>query len=285
MQEILDIFRSEILESEAVSKLQSLTVSSLQYLKFLGILVLGILLISSFSRFLFGKKAQVTQAIASAIEIFFVYVITIVVYALGLQLPFPLVPLPFVALAEDYLVIFPILTADFPSICDQTLKLLIIAFLVNLAGGLIPRGEHPIPWFFLRLLTVVLSVALIYGAEYLLHIYIPQGLGAYAPMILLCVLAALILLGSLKLLVGGLIAFLDPIMAALYTFFFANVVGRALAKAILTTGLIMGLLAALNYLEIYAVHIAASVLKAYIPLLLIVLVLWYVVGHLFTKED
>ena len=285
MQDILDIFKAEILESEAVAKLQSLTVSSLQYLNFLGILVLGILLISSFSRFIFGKKSQVTQAVASAIEIFFVYVISIVIYALGLHLPIFLAPLPFVALAEDHLVIFPILSADFPAICDQTVKLLIIGFLVNLSGSLIPKGQRLIPWFLLRIVAVVVSVALIYGVEYLLATYVPQGLGEYAPMILLCVLAALILLGSLKLLVGGLIAFLDPIMGALYTFFFANIIGRALAKAILTTALIMGLVAALNYLEILAVHIAASVLTAYIPLLVIVLLLWYVVGHLFTKED
>jgi hypothetical protein len=36
----------------------------------------------------------------------------------------------------------------------------------------------------------------------------------------------------------------------------------------------------LNYLEIGAVYIASAALAAYLPLLIIVLVLWYVVGHL-----
>ena len=62
-------------------------------------------------------------------------------------------------------------------------------------------------------------------------------------------------------------------------------VGRAISKAILTAGLIIGLVCALNALDIYAVHIAPSALTAYIPLLAVVLLLWYVVGHLFTKDD
>lgn len=284
MQEILDFFQSNILESDLAAKLSEWTATGLQYIKFVGILVIGILLLSSLSRFLFGKKAQVTQAIAAAIEIFFVYVLSVVIIALGLRLQEFLIPLPFVTMAEDFMLIFPIFEADFPMICNQAAQLLIIAFLVNLVNGLLPQGEHVITWFFLRVIVVAVSVVLIYFADLLLAQYVPQEIMENGPMILLISLVALILLGSLKVLVGGAIAFLDPIMAALYTFFFANIIGRALAKAMLTSALIIGLVAALNALQIYAVHIAASVLTAYIPLLLIVLILWYVVGHLFTKE-
>ena len=86
--------------------------------------------------------------------------------------------------------------------------------------------------------------------------------------------------GALKLLVGGLLAFINPVLALLYTFFFANVVGKQLSKAILTTTLLTALVCLLNYLQIGAVFIAGAALLAYIPLLLIVLVLWYVIGHI-----
>lgn len=284
MNEILEVFKTEIVNSELVGQIQQISVSAVQYLKFLGILVFGILLLSSLNRFLFGKEAQLNQAVASAMEILCVYVINTVIYALGLQLQQFITPLPFVTMVEDYLVLYPILSAEFTDICHHVLKLLIIAFLVNLINGFVPKGEHVLTWFLLRLVTVILSVAVIFVAERALNTYLPQGLYEIAPTVLLCCLVALILLGSLKVFVGAAMAFLDPIVAALYTFFFSTFIGRALAKAMVSTALLTALVVALDYLGIAAVHIAASALIAYIPLLLIVLALWYVVGHLFTKE-
>ena len=284
MEELLTVFEHGSASDDTMSKLQNFHIEELQYLKFLGILIFGFLLISSMARFLLGKKAQINQAVTASVEIFFVYVIAVVFYALGLKLDIFIAPLPLVALTEDYLVFFPILSADFTLLCDQLLHLLIIAFLVNLVNGWIPAGKHWVVWIFLRFLTVVASVALIYGAELLLATFVPQGLADYAPTVLLCVLIALVLLGSLKLLVGATMALSNPIIAALYTFFFANYVGRALSKAILSTALVSGIVITLNALEIFAVHIAASVLGAYIPLLLIVFGLWLLIGYVFARE-
>lgn len=284
MNVILELFESEIANSEIVKQLQQISVSAVQYAKFLGILIFGILLISSLTRFLFGKKAQINLAVTSAMEILCVYIINTVVFALGLQLQQFLTPLPFVTLVEDYLLLYPILSAEFLGICQHVLKLLIIAFLVNLLNEFIPKGKRVITWFILRFLTVALSVAVIYFADLALNTFLPQGFADIAPTVLLCALVALILLGSLKVFVGAAMAFLDPIVAALYTFFFSNFIGRALAKAMVSTVLLTGLVVALDYLQITVVHIAASVLTAYIPLLVVVLLLWYVVGHLFTKE-
>lgn len=280
MNEILEVFKTEIVNSELVGQIQSISVSAVQYAKFLGILVFGILLISSLSRFLFGKKAQLNLAVTSAMEILCVYVVNTVIYALGLQLQQFITPLPFVTMVEDYLLIFPVLSAEFTDICQHVLKLLIIAFLVNLINEFVPKGKHVLTWFLLRIITVILAVVVIYFAELALNTYLPQGFADIAPTVLLCALVALVLLGSLKVFVGAAMAFLDPIVAALYTFFFSSFIGRALAKAMVSTALLTALVVALDYLGIAVVHIAAAVLTAYIPLLLIVLVLWYIVGHI-----
>lgn len=280
MNEILKIFESDLNGSELLAQVQQLNVSAVQYLKFLGILVFGILLISSLVRFLFGKEAQINLAVTSSMEILCVYVLNTVIYALGLQLQQFITPLPFVTMVEDYLVLYPILSAEFTDICQHVLKLLIIAFLVNMINEFIPKGEHVVTWFLLRIITVIIAVAAIYVAELALNTYLPQGLYEIAPTVLLCVLVALVLLGSLKVIVGAALAFLDPISAALYTFFFSTFIGRALAKAMVSTALLTALIVALDYLGITVVHIAAAVLTAYIPLLLIVLVLWYIVGHI-----
>lgn len=285
MNEILDVFEYGLnqagqISSDILSHVGEMKVTILQYAKFLGILIFGILLISSLFRFLFGKKNQINMAMTSSMEILCVYVINVVIYALGLHLKEFITPLPFVTMVEDYLILYPILQADFVDICHHVLKLLIIAFLVNLINEFIPEGKHLITWFLLRIITVVLAVAAIYFAELGLNTFLPQGLYDIAPTVLLCCLVALVLLGSLKLLVGAVMAFLDPIVAALYTFFFSTFIGRSLAKAMVSTALLTGLVAALNALNISVVLIAASALTAYLPLLLIVLALWYIVGHI-----
>lgn len=280
MNDLLKVFNEEIDAAAVLEQAEQLRVSAVQYIKFVGILIFGILLISSLARFLFGKKAQLNLAVTSAVEIFCVYVVNIVIYALGLQLQQFLTPLPFVTMVEDYLLIYPILSAEFTEICQHVLKLLIIAFLVNLLNEFIPTGRHIVTWFLLRFITVVLSVAAIYVFELVLNTYLPQGFAEIAPTVLLCALVALILLGSLKVFVGAAMAFLDPIVAALYTFFFSNFIGRSLAKAMVSTALLTALVVLLNHLEIVIIHIAASALTAYIPLLLVVLALWYIVGHI-----
>ena len=71
------------------------------YAKFAGILVFGLLLISSLFRFIFGKKAQLNHAVSSAVEILCLYVINIVIYSLGLHWKLFLSPLPFMSIEGD----------------------------------------------------------------------------------------------------------------------------------------------------------------------------------------
>lgn len=284
MEKILQIIQSANWEFEIPETITQIGATALQYGKFLGLLISGVLLLSSLTRLMFGKENQINLAITAAMEILCLYVINIVICASGLDYKLFLSPLPFVGMSEDYLYLFPLLSADMPVLYNHLLRLLIIAFLVNLIGGLIPQGQNLLAWTILRLITVAFSVAALYGADLLFGWYLPQGFGAYAPTVLVLSLAALIALGSLKLFVGAALAFLDPIIAALYTFFFSNFIGRALARAMVSCLLISGLLLLANWLGITALPIAAEALKGYIPLLAVVVVLWYFVGRLLKKH-
>ena len=280
MNDILNFFHDAWNPGELLNTIENMQVTAIQYVKFLAILIFGVLFLSSVARFLFGKKAQLNLAFTSSMEILCVYVITILIHALGWQLQQFVTPLPFVNISGDYLILYPILNAEFTNICSHILKLLIIAFLVNMINEFIPKGEHLITWLLLRMITIVISIAVIYVLELALNTFLPEGLQDIAPTVLLCALIALILLGALRWVVGAVLVFLDPISAALYTFFFSTFIGRALARAMVSTALLTGLIVALHYLEISVVLIAATVLTAYIPLLLIALVLWYIVGHI-----
>ena len=227
---------------------------------FLGIvLIVGFLLLSSLLKLLFGKKAQIGKAITSGMEILCLYALYIAIYVWGLHWNVFLNPLPFLSLDDRALHIFTFAGADFTAICSEVLRVLILAFLVNLMNSIIPKGKHFFTWLLLRSGTVALAVLANYMAESALSVWLPFGIATYAPMILIGVLLLLILLGSLKLLVGVALGVANPIIGALYTFFFANFIGRALARAILTTALITALVYLLNILGLTAIVITAPV--------------------------
>ncbi len=250
------------------------------YVKFLLVFVIGVLLLGFLARLIFGKRSTLNHSVSSAIAILCIYVVNVVVYSTGAKLEAILSPLPFVRLEGDYLILFNFLTADFNSICAQILSMIVLAFIMNLLDSWLPKGKKLLSWYFFRFLSVVLAICLHFVLNMLLGAVIPDDVARIAPAILAILLVAALLLGALKLVVGGVLAFVNPFLAILYTFFFSTLVGKQLSKAMLTTLILTVLVCLLNYLGVAAIYIASAALAAYLPLLIIVLVLWYVVGHL-----
>lgn len=251
-----------------------------QFVQFTGILVVGVLAIALIGRLVFGKRSALNHAVSAAIAILCIYVVNVVVYSTGLQLQQLLSPLPFVTIDQNYLQIVNLLSMELPQICPIVLDMVILAFLVNLLDSWLPTGKNLFSWFFFRILSVVLGICLQYIVALVLGILVPDGLAEIVPMVLMGVLLASLLLGVLKLLVGGALGFINPLLGLFYTFFFANTVGKQLSRAILTTALLTGLVCLLSYLSITSIYIASAALAAYLPLLIVVLVLWYVVAKL-----
>lgn len=266
--------------NQLFTTLQQKVDTILDYVLFFVIAIVGFLLISSMFRFLFGKKAQIGKAITSAMEVLCLYVICIVVYSFGVHWDVFLNPLPFVSIENGYMHIFPIIGAGFTEICAHFTKLLLICFLVNLMNSIIPEGKKLWLWLLLRVVTVVLVVFVNYGLDLALNTWLPQGITEIAPLILLGVLLLLILLGSLKLIVGATLFVANPVIGALYTFFFSNFIGRSLARSIISAGLITALVYLLNTMQIMTIVISASSLVLLIPALLIVVLLWYIVDRI-----
>ena len=109
----------------------------------------------------------------------------------------------------------------------------------------------------------------------------PDAMLVWAPTILLGILILAMAVGALKLLVGLFLSTVNPLIAFFYTFFFANAVGKQISKAVLTTALIAGIVYFLNWLNIHLIYIAAAALTAYIPFVILLLVVWYVVCRIF----
>lgn len=256
-------------------------VELLPMLKFVAVCALAFLGIGLVFKLILGEKSELNHALSSAIGILCIYAVTVVIYTFNpYELNRLLSPLPFVSFSGEYLVVLPLTAAELPALCDEVLSMIILAFLVNLLDTAIPDGEGLISWFFSKAVCVVLAMGLHLAVTWALDAFLPGVLTAYAPMILLGILLVLLFLGLLKLLLGLVLGAIDPIIGAISAFFFSNIVGRQLSKAVLTTAALCGVVYLLERTGYTVVCISAAALTAYIPLIAILLVLWFVIGSI-----
>ena len=249
-------------------------------LKFLAMFTAGFLLLGVLGRMLLGRRSGANHALSSAVGILFIYAVSVAIYAFRpWNLEDLISPLPFTAFSGEYLVLFPLRSAELNSVCFELVSMLILAFLVNLLDSLLPQGRSVLGWYFLRFVTVILAMLAHLLVRWGIASYMPGVLLEYAPMILLGVLGVMLALGVLNLLLGLVLTVANPILGGIYAFFFSNLVGRQLTRAVGTTAVLTGLVYLMEHFGITALCITQSALISCAPLLLVVLILWYLIGH------
>lgn len=252
-------------------------VASAQFLLYFAAasLIMGVL-----SRVVLGKRSSLNHSLSSVIGILFIYAVTVAVYTFRpWNLDDFLSPLPFVAFSGDYLIVYPLGDLDFLPLCSEVLSLIILAFLVNLLDSFIPKGKTAVGWYLYRLLSVAASMLLHLVVRYLFRTYMPQLLVSYAPTVLLIVLVITLLSGIISLILGFVIAIANPFLGAMYTFFFSNFVGKQLSKAMFTSAILCCIVYLMGHFGYTVICISAAALTAYIPMAIVLLLLWYLIGH------
>ena len=245
------------------------------------VLLIGTFLLGAVGRFAFGKRSVLNNSVSSAIGILFIYGVTVVLKSFGAQFEQLIAPLPYVTITESSLRIFSFQGAHYTVLCSEVLSMIILSFLVNLADGWLPKGKSLLGWLFFRCMTVVLAFFLHLIVVGLFTTYLPQGIVIYAPTVLLVLLVLMLLTGALKIVVGAVLATVNPIIAGLYTFFFATVIGKQITKAMLTTLILSALVYLLNHLGCTVISIASAALMAYIPFVIILVIVWYIIYRVF----
>lgn len=280
-EETIAALKSFLPTGQELSDLIPTQIDLITMLKFIGIFAGVSIVLSLLGRVIFGKRSSLNHALSSAMGIFFMLAISTVIYVFDPRnLAQYLSPLPYVAFSGEYLILFPFTTAGFASICDELLSMIILAFLVNLLDTFIPKGKNVFSWYLLRFLTVLLALGLHYAFTWVSNAYLPGFLVTYAPVLLLAVLVLGVFMGLLNVVLGVVLITLNPIFGALYTFFFSTLVGKQLTKAICTTFVLTAVVIALNYFGTTMLCIAGAALAAYIPLMIALMILWYLIGHL-----
>ena len=249
--------------------------------QFLLFFAAGILLLSTLGRFVLGRNSSLNHSVSCAMAILFIYAMTIVVYTFEpWNLDSLLSPLPFVSFHKDYLVLFQFGSASIPALCQEVLSLILLAFLINLLDIVIPHGDSTVGWLLLRLMTVILSMGLHLVMNWILDSFIPELLTTYAPAVLVFLLLAMMFLGFLNTILSLFLIVVNPIIGALYTFFFSNIFGKQITKAFFTSAIIIAIAFLLDHLGYTVISISIPALAGYVPLLILSLVLWYLIGYL-----
>ena len=269
---------------DIISNAASLIPTDLDFMtmaKFLLVFAGAMLLLGLVGRMVLGKRSSLNHSVSSAMGILFIYAVTIVCYTFKhWNLTQFLSPLPFVTFSEDYMIVLPLQGAEFTAICREILAMVILAFLVNLLDTFIPKGESVLGWYLLRFVTIVLAMGLHLGIRWAFDTYLPDVLVTYAPTILLGILVAMMLLGVVNLLLSLVLTVVNPILGAIYAFFFSNIIGKQVTKAIFTTVLLCVVVFLMSHFGFTVIHIGIASLQAYIPLAVVCLILWYVIGHI-----
>lgn len=237
-------------------------------------LILGVM-----GRMVLGKRSSLNLSVSSALGILFIYALTVVIYTFHpWKLEMLLSPLPFAAFHGDYLILMPISDLQFPALCGQILSLLVLAILVNLVDTFMPKGKNVFLWLLFRLMTIAACMGLHLTVNWAFRTYLPNILVTYAPMILLLALCFCLLSGLVNLLLGLVIASANPFLGAMYTFFFSNIVGKQVSKAVFSSAIICAVLYLLDLFGYTVICISAAALLTYLPLALVLLLLWYLIG-------
>lgn len=280
-EEVISGLASYIPSPEELAAYIPTQVDFMHMLKFVCLFALVALVGGAVGRVAFGKRSSLNHAVSSAMGILFMVIVTALIYIFNpYSLSQYLSPLPYVAFTGDYMVLFSFPGSDFPTICSEVLSMIILAFLVNLLDTFIPKGKSILGWYLLRFLTVLLAMAAHILVTWAIATFVPVSLATYAPVILLGILAAMLLLGVLNVLLGTVLTVVNPFLGAVYAFFFSNVIGKQLSKAVVTTILLTVLAVALEYLGYTVLYIAGAALGTYTPLLIVLLILWYLIGHI-----
>lgn len=277
---------SDLLPNDLDSTISSLSggfstsIGILSMLKFILVYCAAVLTFGVLARLILGRRSNLNRAVSASIGILVIYIVTIAVYTFRpLQLENYLSPLPFVSFLGDYLFVVPFYGTSFNTICSNIMSMIVLAFLVNLMDSVLPDFESIVNWYITQFLLVVLSMGLHLGVNYLINSYMPIFIVTYAPSVLLLLLLCMLLLSIAKLVLGVVLTVVNPIVGAIYAFFFSSHIGKQLTKAVLSTAVLCGVFYTMGHFGYTVIAITPAALLTYIPLLVTLLILWFVLGH------
>ena len=158
---------------------------------------------------------------------------------------------------------------------------MILVLLYNVIDNLLPDGEHSVSWIIFRCITTVIAAVTHHFIAVLTNDYLPELLLSYGPIILLACLLISLLSGLLGAMLSFLMVVVNPVFGFIFHFFFSSGLGKQISKAMLTSGLLLVLVVTLRHLGYGVIGISTGALLSFIPLLLILIAVWWILERVF----
>ena len=228
-------------------------------------------------RLFFGSRCTVNRSISGFLGVLFIYAVTVTIYTLK---PWNfnqyLSPLPFAIFRNDILILSFSACSTFSLLAAQLLSLIVLCFIIHLLNFLLPNGRSFLGWLFFRIIAVALGIFLNLAANWALNTFLPGVIADSAPMILLGVLIAALLISLFNPLLCIFFTVANPVIGLLYTFFFSNTVGKNLTRAVLSAALTCALFYLMEYTGFGVINITSRALLTYAPFAAVLLGIWFV---------
>lgn len=248
--------------------------------KFFLVFMVITLGISIVSRLFFGGHSGLSQAMATAVSILVLYVLTVIIYILRpWNLDMFLSPLPFVSFCAEALVVHPFQATRMTVFSSECLSIILLALLVNISSDLVSSDRSVLRWYISHFLSVLLSMLLHLTVRWAIANYCPSFIVDYAPAVLLVLLLTTLFTGLIKAVLGIFLTIANPVIGILYSFFFSSYLGKKISISVLSSIIVGAVFAAMEQLGFRVICITASDLLSYIPLMIGLGALWYLIGH------
>lgn len=246
------------------------------------IICAGFFLLAGLLRLIFGRRGTAVKAVYATLDILVLYCIIFVLHQ-SAPAVIPYLPaLPFATFGNGFVALLPILETERLLLCIELIDLIILVFLFGLLEDLLPEGKHFFAWLMLRILCI-LAVYVMYNlVDWIFTAILPGFILAYAPVILLVLLAVFLAVTVFKWLIGLILGVTGgPVLGAIYTFFISNIIGKQFTKAALSSGIIMVLLYLANHYNLS--EVTFGVLPVFVMVLVITIpvLVRYFVSKLF----
>ena len=248
-------------------------------LKVFAFITAAVVVLGVIGKIAFGK-GTLDHAVASAIAILFVYTFFGVLYRVDQALVENVVKqLPLISISGDTVYLFQLEGADYLSMCNQILRVLILTFMVVALDDLIPDSKNTLSWYILQFIIALVATLAYCFLIHCLDSYWPDLLNSFAPMILVSILVFMLFLGALNMVLSLMLTVVNPLIGAVYTFFLGSVLGKIITKSVFSTIVLFALVWFMHSLGYSSFAILGGTIAAFLPFMLLMLVLWYLVGY------
>ena len=245
---------------------------------------LAILFFSIIRKLFFSKRISLQHSVVSALGILMMYAACIMIYIFDpIGLKKYLVPLPFITMEEEQLMLFRFGDEDASAIFIEMLSMLLLAFLVNQIYHFEPKEVKLLGWLVFRLcstgIAICVHIGVCWGLAKLGLDELPEFVLDYGPIMLIGFILFTFLIGWIKWILKFFMKKQNPAFDGMNTFYFTNRFGLQISRGLGTTAILTVLIRGLELLDVHHLPIHRDALQEYLPLLGVFFLLWAFIGH------